>query len=349
MMTRRISNIIAAALLLCSCVHEFPEATTPAQVDITLTFNTDMPYYMTRKFPEETSTLPSKSTPENDAMFAPDYSGHDKYDIRYIVEAYRKIGNGAYSTQPARRWVFTDEDATVMDDYSFSVTLDEGKYIFRAWADFVNEGSADMLYYDASNWSYGIWFDHLKYVGNSDTRDAFVGNTEVQVIRYGSEIEPVSGVIEMKRPHGKYVFITNDLAEFIDRNMKGQQFDINDYTIVVEYLPFLPQRYSIINDRSVWSVETARYESKLTRIDDNRALMGFDYILTGTNDDTFVTCQLKIKDRQGNNLAEHANIKIPLNANMYTIIEGRFMMQESSGGVAIDPGFNGPDIVVPVN
>lgn len=348
-MIRRIANILAVLLLLSSCVHEFPESTTPAQVDLKLTFNTDMPYYMTRKFPEETSTLPSKSAQGGDDMFVPDYSAHDKYDIRYIVEAYRKVGNGAYSTQPHQRWVFYDEDATVMDDFSFSVALDEGKYIFRAWADFVNEGSTDMLHYDASNWSYGVWFDHRQYVGNSDSRDAFVGNVEIEVIRYGVDIDPVSGVIEMKRPHGKYVFITNDLAEFIDRNLKGQQFNINDYTLVVEYLPFLPQRYSIINDRAVWSVETARYESKLTQLDDNRALMGFDYILTNTKDDTFVTCQLKLKDKHGSIVTEHSNIKIPVNANMYTIIEGRFMMQESSGGVAIDPGFNGPDIVVPVN
>ena len=145
-MKTRLVIVLAALALLTSCVHEFP-VTTPANVDLVLTFDTKMSYYNTRLFPDETSQIPdvnaepSTEVPSDEHLFVPDYAKMGDYDLRYTIEAYRQIAEDTYSSQPVQRWVLTDADATKLDEYAFQVTLDEGRYIFRAWADFVPEGS----------------------------------------------------------------------------------------------------------------------------------------------------------------------------------------------------------------
>ena len=54
-MMKRIEILLLSVLcMLTSCVHQFPDESTPAELDITLTFDTEMPYFRTVKFPEET-------------------------------------------------------------------------------------------------------------------------------------------------------------------------------------------------------------------------------------------------------------------------------------------------------
>lgn len=356
MMKKILAFVFAAVILLSSCVHQWPES-SPADVDLTLTFDTDMPFHRSLVFPDETKSAALASDGED--LFAQDFSAHESYDVRYIVEAYRQLSDGSYGRDAAQRWVFCDEDASMMDDFHMSVSLDEGTYLFRAWADFVEAGSAEDLHYHTADWKSGIRLNHEDgYDGATDWRDSYVGSLEVEVIRYGSKVEPVSGVILMSRPHGKYIFLTNDLDEFVTKVLhtkaqedatKAPEFNIDDYTFVVTYTSFVPNSYNIFTDRANDSAPTATYETSLTQIDATRAVMGFDYVITGTQGKTSVRVGLQLKDKDGTVLAEHDNVNIPVNASQYTLVEGRFLMQESSGGVAIDPGFNGPDIIVPVN
>lgn len=354
-MKKILAFIFAAVILLSSCVHQWPES-SPAEVDLTLTFDTEMPFYTSLAFPDETKS-PSL-TSSDESLFIQDFSAHESYDARYIVEAYRQLSDGSYGRDAVRRWVFSDQDASVMDDFRFSVSLEEGNYMFRAWADYVQSGSTDDLHYLTSDWKSGIRLNHEDgYDGATDWRDSFVGNLEIEVIRYGSKVEPVSGVIPMTRPHGKYFFLTNDLDEFVTKVLhtkaqedatKAPEFNIDDYTFVITYTSFVPDSYNIFTDRANDSAPTASFETALTQIDATRAVMGFDYVITGTQGRTSVRVGLQLKDKDGTVLAEHDNVNIPVTASHYTLLEGRFLMQESSGGVAIDPGFNGPDIIVPV-
>jgi hypothetical protein len=55
-----------------------------------------------------------------------------------------------------------------------------------------------------------------------------------------------------------------------------------------------------------------------------------------------------LQDKDGTVLASHGGVYVHLKRSKMTLIEGNFLIQESDGGVSIDPGFNGPDIVVPV-
>ena len=349
-MKRILTLVSAAVILLSSCIHQFPDS-RPAQVDLTLTFNTEMSYFKTVAFPDETTKSTELKNIDPD-LFRPDFSDHAQYDVRYVVQAYRVV-NGSYDKKsPSARWVFTEDDASKMDDYHLSVTLDEGLYIFMAWADYVKPDTDSDLFWHTTDWYSGIALNYADgYDGNTEWRDAYIGSTEVEVIRYGAIEAPVSGTISMNRPHGKYYFLTNDLDEFITkvRSLRTNEFDINDYIFEVTYTSFMPDSYNPHSDRSNDAHMYYKFSSGLTQVDETRAVMGFDHVITGTNEGTWIEVALVLKDRDGTVLAEHSGVNIQVNPNQYTLVEGRFLMQESSGGVAIDPGFNGPDFIVPVN
>lgn len=364
--------------LLCviasSCVHQFPEPTTPAQLDITLDFTTDMPYFRTVRFPEETApNLDYEDDPDNKPAYfdyiLPDWqTNSEKYRIRYIVEAYRVMANGRIASAAEHRAEFYDDDATQWDDHDISLILPEGRYEIRVWADYIYKNTTTHLYYNAARFN-GITLDLSNgHHGNTDFRDAFSGKAQADVIRYGSIAEPVHLTVPMARPMGKYVFVTNDLNEFATRVLmnkygklsesaesatKSPDFDINDYTLTIRCSQWMPTSYSMLTDRANDSQVNVQFTSGLTQIDDNHAIMGFDYVLANPEDDinpvTKVVLDIILQDKEENVLATHQGVYVPLKRSKMTLVEGQFLIQESGGGVSINPGFNGPDIVVPVN
>lgn len=361
-MKRILTLAFAVIALMTSCVHEFP-VSVPADVTLTLTFDRDMTYYNTLKFPDETKSSPA--TPAQDEeLFQQNFTDHVLYDVRYIIEAYPVLGNGSTSRDPEARWVFTEDDALNLDGFTVTLSIGEGKYEFRAWADFVKNGTQLDYYYKTDDWKDGIRLYHNNgHHGNTDWRDAFAGKATAEVIRYGSIAEPVSCHIGMARPLGKYIFVTNDLEDFATKvirtktdeaeklgSTKVPEFNINDYSLTIAYTGFMPSSYSMVTDRANDSEVNVRFTSKLTQIDENRAIMGFDYVLANpaTTTQTNVIMGIELRDKDGTVLASHASVKVPLKRSQYTVIEGRFLMQESSGGITLNPDFDG-EFVVPVN
>ena len=371
---KRIEILLLSVLcMLTSCVHQFPDESTPAELDITLTFDTEMQYFRTVKFPEETvSGLEFTDDPDNKPSYfdyiLPDWqTDAPRHRIRYVVQAHRILSSDRIATDYEDRVVLYDKDATQWDDYHFKMSLPEGKYEIRVWADYVDKESDDHLYYDPSDFS-GIVLNHKNgHHGNTDFRDAYSGKSKVEVIRYGSEIEPVHTVVHMARPMGKYVFVTTDLSEFADKIVKSKsneatlssvpptkspEFNIEDYELTIRCSQWLPTSYSMVTDRANDSDVNVQFKSFLKAIDDTHAIMGFDYVLSNplnaSNPVTKVVLDLILQDKEGNVLASHAGVYVPLKRSKMTLIEGSFLIQESDGGVSIDPGFNGPDIVVPV-
>lgn len=352
----------AASLLLCSCVHQFPE-TKPADVVLTLKFDTELPYYKTLMFPDETKSPVAQSS-DYSHLLGQDFVDHAKYDIRYTIEAYQRLGNGDFSREASRRWVFTEDDAIKVDDYTVTLSVDEGEYEFRVWADYVEQGSKDDLFYKTTNWRDGIKINHSTgHHGNSDWRDAYAGKQAIKVIRYGSIAEPTHGEILMKRPLGKYIFVTNDLDDFITKVLRTKaeeaemngvtkvpEFNIDDYTLTIAYTGFMPSSYSMVTDRANDSEVNVRFTSKLKQVDSQIAIMGFDYVLANpsTTTQTNVIMGIELRDKDGTVLATHTQVRVPLNRSQFTVIEGRFLMQESSGGISLNPDFDG-EFIVPVN
>lgn len=358
-MKKILTLAFAVIALMTSCVHQFPEE-RPADVVLSLTFDRDLPYYRTLMFPEETKSSVSMISDVN--FFQQDFTDYALYDVRYIVEAYPVLGNGSISRDPEKRWVFTEDDALNLDDVTFTLSIGEGKYEFRAWTDFVKQGTTADYFYKTDNWKDGIRLYHNNgHHGNTDWRDAFAGKVMVDVVRYGAIAEPSSGVIMMARPLGKYIFVTNDLEDFTTKVMRTKteeaenagtkvpEFNLDDYTLTIAYTGFMPSSYSMVTDRANDSEVNVRFTSKLTQINVDMAIMGFDYVLANpeSTTQTNVIMGIELRDKDGTVLASHNSVKVPLKRSKYTIIEGRFLMQESSGGITLNPDFEG-EFVVPV-
>ena len=339
-MIRRI--IIAAALLMSvvSCVHQWPEP-ADTQVVLHLVYETELPQ----------GPVLDVSTRADEV--------DQKYDMRYIIEAYRRKGNG-YEDTPYKRFEFWKDD-THNPDNSFTLTILEGDYRFSVWSDYVLQDSQEDYYYNADSFKYIKLYgreDGPKHVGNDDRRDAFIGTTEVEVIRFGGNHPPVEATIGMARPLSKVVFITTDLEDWKTKVLTNMyenaiqnakpgtdiefdtEVDLSQYTVKIHYPQYMPNAFNIMTDRTTWSDFNVSFESKMIQLSESEAAMGFDYVFANKSDANVVMA-VSLYDKTGTQLARSYDITVPLERGKVTTVKGSFLLEESDGGVSINPDFDG--------
>ena len=339
-MIRRI--IIAAALLMSvvSCVHQWPEP-ADTQVVLHLVYETELPQGPVL----DVSTRAEQADQE--------------YDMRYIIEAYRRKGN-SYEDTPYKRFVFW-EDQIQNPDKSFTLTILEGDYRFSVWSDYVLQDSQEDHHYNADSFKYIKLYgreDGRKHVGNDDRRDAFIGTTEVEVIRFGGGHPPVEATIDMARPLSKVVFITTDLEDWKTKVLTNMyenaiqnakpgtnvefngEVDLSQYTVKIHYPQYMPNAFNIMTDRTTWSDFNVSFESKMIQLSETEAAMGFDYVFANRNEANVVMA-VSLYDKTGTQLARSYDITVPLERGKVTTVKGSFLLEESDGGVSINPDFDG--------
>ena len=340
------NTVIFMALVFSfvSCVHQWPE---PAEADfiLNLEFETELPQGPVVDMDTKASTSP------------------DSYDVRYVIEAYEDKPDGTYDDDtPYARFVLTKDDVSNLD-HSFNLNIMEGKYLIRVWADYVDAGSQAHKFYNNDNFKYVKLFgrdEGMAHEGNNDFRDAFIGSAEVDVIRFGGHHEPVSATITMKRPLSKVVFITNDLSDWktkviisrYESALQGTKTDgdeevdvshvvnLNDYVVKVHYPQYMPNAFNIMTDRTTWSDFNVSFNSQLIQLSDTEAALGFDYVFAN-NSDANVVMAVGLYDKTGTQLARSYDITVPLERGKITTVVGSFLLEESDGGVSINPDFDG--------
>ena len=338
------SVALAACALLCitSCaVHEWPEP-SPADVIVNLDFDTQLPQY---KVLNEEGTRAS-------------HDGRD-YDIRYTIAAYRLLQDGNYAEEPFLLKVFSKDEIDELNA-SFRFSIDEGSYRFYVWTDFVLAGTQSDYFYNTTNFRrISLQGTHE---GNNDFRDAFSGSADLKVIRLGSKETPSTVTVQMRRPLAKFEFITTDLQEFItktieamirkeeaeaaakagetksDGDTKTPVVDLEKYTVVFFYSGYMPNAYNMMEGKPCDSATGVKFSSAISAIDNHDARLGFDYVfVNGKESSVMVTVALY--DEEGTQLSISRQIEVPIKRSMLTTVRGSFLMQNTGGGVAIDPGF----------
>ncbi len=68
--------------------------------------------------------------------------------------------------------------------------------------------------------------------------------------------------------------------------------------------------------------------------------MGFDYVFVNGKESA-VTVKVGIYDDENRQLSISEAIEVPLKRNYHTVIRGPFLTSKASGGVNIDPDYNG--------
>ena len=336
--------LLSCAFCMASCdVHEFPDFLEKRAFHLRLNYDTDMTEWKHLYDGENMIEEGLGETYDNRRAYG---------NIRYVVRAYPLADKQRISQDYTQEFVFTKD---IAEGYNHEVTLDliPGDYNIMVWSDIVQHGG-DTYFHDKTNFAEITL--QGEYQGNNDYRDAFRGSGNVTLIADIIERVPDTLDIAMQRPLAKYEFITTDLTEFInkeqtraDAKSKAQSTDgedvttkvsIEDYKVVFYYVGFMPNAYSLFTDKPVDSATGVLFESTLNSLSETEASVGFDYVfVNGT--ESAVTVQIGIYDNEGTQLSLTKPIKVPLRRSHHTIMRGMFLMSETSGGISINPEFDG--------
>ena len=333
-------------LLLSACdVHEWPETSEFVKCHLRLSYETDMTGW--EHLYDGTKVI--------EQGYGETYDNHRSHGkIRYIVRTYPISEKMRTTSDYTKEFVFTKD---ISEGYDHEVTLDllPGNYNVMVWSDLV-QTSGDAHFYEAGN------FAEIRLQGehqpNTDYRDAFRGSNRISLVADIMERQPDTLDIAMQRPLAKFELITNDVLEFIDKETtratskanggkatsKGDTpsrvINLDDYKVVFYYVGFMPDAYSIHTDKPVDSSTGVFFESTLKKLTESEASLGFDYVIVNGKK-SIVTLKVGIFDNEDLQLSLSDPIDVPLHRNHHTVIRGMFLMSEASGGVSINPEFDG--------
>lgn len=372
-----MSAAAVAALTLASCnVHEWPKETGDTYPFVLyMDFDQDLPLHKEVYYTRDGGDDDSRASASD-------------YDIRYIVNVYDVTDEN-------------DENRYVVDSYSFSqpyvdihdfrvqLNLPEGKYKFRVWCDHVKTTTLDDYFYVTSDYTEIKLDESEGHRGSNELRDAFRGTAygEVYDPELYSERNGVSpdnsAHAQMKRPMGRYEFLSTDMDEFLDKaiqnvdatrlaevmakaaasrgdgDTKGEIFwngltrdevaeaiGLNDYKVVFSYNAFMPSSYNFYTDKPSDSLTGVNYESKM-QIGNNGMQLGFDYILV--DDETTMNVNMQVQNADGDVIASTSGVEVPVARSKNTVVKGAFLTVSSGGGVSINPDFDGPDFDIEIH
>lgn len=249
----------------------------------------------------------------------------DSICIRYLFRAYSN------SMVVAEKEVY--KEGTDFKDFSVEMQLpemkDEKVYV---WADYVKrvDDKYETIFYDAGD------FSSVNYRDSPQTstllKDCFNGEFDVD-FSGGNRVADVW----LSRPTGRYFIIATDLDKFDDAE------NLSDYKVRVSYPLYFPSSLRLFDDR-VSDVEIGvEYEFSIIKLDDNRALLGFDYSLLNKSEHSGIDIQIYLINPQGERRTLSSVLNVPMKRSQNTYIIGEFLNNDTPyyGGLGIDYSFDG--------
>ncbi len=346
--------LLLSTLLPAGCdVHEFPDIPERVEFRLRLHYDTDMTLWEHAYDGRQTTEQHIGETCDNRCE-----SGR----IRYVVRAYPQTARQVEKPEYTREFVFT-RDAADGYDCEYTLELPGGAYDLMVWSDLAaQEGAAP--FHDATD--FGAITLTGEHTGCTGHRDAFRGTGSVTLTADMFERTPETFHITMQRPLAKFEFITDDVREFVERErtriaaLHGEStgtaeqkeadgtaeeagtrtVNLEDYKVVFYYVGFMPCTYNMYTDKPVDSATGVRFETGLSRLSEEEAALGFDYVFVNGKESA-VTVQIGIFDNTGLQLSLTKPIEVPLKRSRHTVVRGRFLTTETSGGVRIDAEFDG--------
>jgi hypothetical protein len=169
---------------------------------------------------------------------------------------------------------------------------------------------------------------------------------------------------------GKYRFVSTDVELFLDRLVMelkeagklntpvGQpepsleelkeRIDIGEFKVVLRYNLFMPCSYNIFTDKPADSWTGMSFTSTMYRLSKTEMLLGYDYIFVN-GIETTLNIQVEVYDKDNNLMSKSNPVNVPVKRSMLTDVRGEFLTSKATGGVAINPSFDGDDYNVPID
>lgn len=328
---RRILSGVAAvmALLLSSCIHEFPNCVD--SMDVNLTFHHELGWT------EYDHYIDSRSRTRA--------NGSDHHQ-RYTLCIYPQ---GATDAPTFRESFYTDDPA--MQDFTRSITLPPGKWDILAWQD--HEPTDGDPYYKIDDLS-AITYS-TPYYGDMVEREAFEGRISVEVPdTYDANVN-VSGTIELNRPMGRYVIIATDFEKFYNETLtryepkkiswqelpqQKKEEVLKGFSIVALYPYYMPSTYNYFTQRITDSSTGMRYTASIAPLSDQEAKVASDHVFMNHHE-SGTQVQLGMKMPDGKIVQLTDVITIPMKRGQTTYVRGKFLTTGMGNGLDIDFEFSG--------
>lgn len=345
-----IAALIIAMLTLTACdVHQFPEQhiqpepPQPEQPKVTvplrLQYQPDL-YIWEHKYDP---LLAKVEEIDPTLSIFPDYPGTSAKYTNIAPSGQVQVHIKAFPTSAPTRCV-AEQTLTYDIDGTYDTSLNlelpaYATYNIIVWSQLLKHPDSPPFYDPTSFSQVHIIPDN--YEGNTDYRDAFRGKATIDVTT------TINGdnTIYMKRPMGKFELITTDLSEFLDRETETRRLPtratVQDYRVTISFPGYYPSSYSAMNDYLENASTGIAFQTTMTVTGTSEASLGFEYVLLNDTPNGGVQTRIDVYRLDGTRVAGSATFTIPMRRDHHTTLRGAFLSMEGSGGVGIDPGFNG--------
>lgn len=322
---------LLSAVFFGSCVHEWPEPPSTRPVTIMISHETQWETY---------EFLVSRGLTR----------GEDS-DIRtrYIYEIY-PAGTKAV---PVASGVFYRNMS--LEDFEVSLDVPVGEFDIWFWNDYAGVDGAS-LFYNASD--FGCISYISPYRGADELKDAFRGVVTVNVGESLNIDDDIRASVTLKRPLTSYVFVATDIEAFVSNEMTRRGLpglksetdgalsvrrllpDFDRYTVKVRYTGFLPCVYDNYINKPVDSSTGVAFMTPVAPFSDAEVMCGYDFVFINGSEST-LRVAIDVYDPKGELVSSTSSYDLPVRRNRCTIVRGEFLTAKATGGVGIDPSFDG--------
>ena len=349
-----VASLLLVAMALAGCdVHQWPELhpdnpdiPTPPQPDgpkvvIPIRLEYEPDFYLWEHRYDPVLGKVEEVNPSLDIF--PDYPGTSSRYANIVPAGLVQVHVKAFLASNSSRCVAEQSFVTEINgtyDTDFELELQGyGIYDIVVWSHLLEHSEA-LPFYDPASFSR-VHIISENYNGNTDYRDGYRGKIRVDAAAAAEE----QNVVRMKRPMGKFELITTDLSEFLDRETETRKLSTRarpeDYRVVISFPMYSPSSYSAMDDRLENASTGVAFETQMTVTGISEASLGFEYVMLNNILDGAVQTQVNVYRLDGTHVAGSSMFTIPMRRDHHTLLRGAFLSTEGSGGVGIDPGFNG--------
>lgn len=331
-MKKLIYSLMALAMVAVSCQKDAGSLDYEGKDTVAVTIGVGV---------QELDATRSDETDMNSGLGAIDNFSADEwenYDVRYIMEIYDVTDGFVNLDTPIKK-----REVKTYDEYQetmFSVRLIPNRdYRFVFWADFVNQGSEDDLYYNTTDLKAVTRLANA--VAMDECQDAYFVQKDLKVGSNGIEESVV-----LKRPFGKIRVITTD---YDDVNIGSEpekvvvKFDNHKLLTTLNAVTGVAEGETLNEYTYEVTKETSPYTQGYDELEQNMTLFS-DYILAA--DETVgaqeVNFTIEVTGKDGRVINSHDfNTQIPLERNHLTTIVGNLLTLQNDISISIDDNFDG--------
>ena len=265
------------------------------------------------------------------------------YDLRFILEVY----DG--ETLAYRDVQSVDENFTAAT-VNFNARLLAKSYTFVLWADFVNEGLVENLYYNADNLKEIFYTETVRNDVNTlstDIADAYSANKVIDL-----STSSKSESITLTRPFGKIRLLATD--ENIANNTEvpvSVKLDFQDAKLPANFNALSGETsgelpVTTMNTKAV--LENAQSIDENTKYN-NAYLLGCIYIMASNPQGAYpVNVTVYSDDAATKQIGYREITALPVSANKLTTVVGNFYSNEGNLEVKVEDMFTNGEEEVPV-